>query len=81
MNKVYLHLNEVLTLEGAAKKDGRKLLPADLSVIQDGAVVVENDFIVWVGPTPNLPTKYQSYHRTRSHTRIGGFSYSHCFWW
>lgn len=63
MNKVYLHLNEVLTLEGAAKKDGRKLLPSDLSIIQDGAVVVEGDTIAWVGETTSLPTKYQSYDK------------------
>ncbi len=63
MNKVYLHLNEVLTLAGALKKDGRKLLPSDLSVIQDGAVAVENGKIAWVGETAALPTKYQSYER------------------
>lgn len=63
MNKVYLHLNEVLTLEGAVKKDGRKLLPSDLSLIQDGAVVVEGDTIVWVGETNSLPTQYQSYEK------------------
>ncbi len=63
MNKVYLHLNEILTLEGAVKKDGRKLLPSDLSVIHDGAVVVEDELIVWVGETASLPTKYQSYEQ------------------
>jgi imidazolonepropionase len=63
MKKVYLHLNEILTLEGAVKKDGRKLVPTDLSLIQDGAVVVENNDIVWVGATPNLPTQYQSYEQ------------------
>lgn len=63
MNKVYLHLNEVLTLAGAVKKDGRKLLPSDLSVIQDGAVVVEHGKIAWVGETANLPTKFQSYEQ------------------
>jgi imidazolonepropionase len=61
MNKVYLHLAEVLTLEGAVKKDGRNLLPADLALVQDGAVVVEGDTIVWVGETLALPTKYHSY--------------------
>ncbi len=63
MNKVYLHLNEVLTLEKALRKDGRKLLPEDLSLIQDGAVATEDDVIVWVGETASLPTKYQSYEQ------------------
>ncbi len=63
MNKVYLHINEVLTLEGAVHKDGRKLLPVDLALVQDGAVVVEGDTIVWVGETLALPTKYQNYER------------------
>lgn len=63
MNKVYLHLNEVLTLEGATKKDGRRVLPSDLSLIQDGAVVVEGDVIAWVGETASLPTKYQGYEQ------------------
>lgn len=63
MNKVYLHLNEVLTLEKALRKDGRKLLPEDLSLIQDGAVAIEDDTIVWVGETASLPTKYQSYEQ------------------
>ncbi len=63
MNKVYLHLSEVLTLNGAVKKDGRNLLPVDLALVQDGAVVVEGDTIVWVGETLALPTKYQSYEK------------------
>ena len=63
MNKVYLHISEVLTLEGAVKKDGRKLLPVDLALVQDGAVVVEGDTIVWVGETLALPTKYQNYEK------------------
>lgn len=63
MNKVFLHINDVLTLEGAVKKDGRKLLPEDLSLIQDGAVVVEDELIVWVGETLSLPTRYQCYDK------------------
>lgn len=63
MNKVYLHLNEVLTLESALRKDGRRLSPSDMSLIQDGAVAVEGDTIVWVGETNSLPTKYQNYEK------------------
>lgn len=57
--KAYVHLADILTLEGAVKKDGRRLLPEDLSIVPDGAVVVENGEILWVGETRNLPTKYQ----------------------
>ncbi len=63
MNKVYRNLNEILTLEGAVRKDGRRLLPEDLCLIQGGAVVLENDLIVWVGKTSELPINYQSYQQ------------------
>ena len=61
MKKVYLHLSEILTLEKALKKDGRRLLPEDLSLLQDAAVAVDGDEILWVGETRALPTKYQSF--------------------
>lgn len=57
--KAYLHLNEILTLQSAHQKDGRNLNASDLSLIKDGAVVVDNNEILWVGETTNLPSEYQ----------------------
>ncbi|HXH75129.1 MAG TPA: imidazolonepropionase [Bacteriovoracaceae bacterium] len=57
--KIYKHLNQIVTMELAAQKDGRRLTPSDLSVITDGAVVISNDVIEWVGPTGKIPAKYK----------------------
>ncbi|MCT4642428.1 MAG: imidazolonepropionase [Bacteriovoracaceae bacterium] len=49
-------LSQIVTLKNAYKKDGRNLLPEDLSIIKDGAIVYNDDKIIWVGSTKNLPT-------------------------
>lgn len=59
MIKVYVHLNQIVTLEQAAAKDGCRLTPNDLSIINDGAVVINGENIEWVGTTSLLPQKYQ----------------------
>jgi imidazolonepropionase len=58
MMKIYRHLNEVVTLKGAKEKDGRYLLPEDLSIVSDAAVVMCGDNIEWVGKTESIPTEY-----------------------
>ncbi len=58
--KAYLHLNEILTLKSAHQKDGRNLNVSDLSLIQDGAVVFNEDKIIWVGETNSLPSEYKN---------------------
>jgi imidazolonepropionase len=58
MIKIYKHLNQVVTLQQAAKKDGRHLQPEDLSIINDGAVVFNNHKIEWVGKSDQIPTEY-----------------------
>lgn len=58
MIKAYTHLNQLVTLEKAHAKDGRNLLPDDLSSIKDGAVVFDNDKIIWAGKTSDLPVEY-----------------------
>lgn len=58
--KVYKNISQLCTLESAYKKDGRKLLPDDLSIIEDGSIVFDNDKIHWVGKTEELPSKYQN---------------------
>lgn len=56
--KTYVHLNQLVTLEGALKKDGRRLVPADLSIIEDGAIVFDDERIVWTGKSSELPAEY-----------------------
>ncbi len=58
MLKAYIHLNQIATLKEAKAKDGRNLLPSDLGIIHDGAVVFDENKILWVGETNNLPDIY-----------------------
>lgn len=64
MIKAYTHLNEILTLDDAHKKDGRHLLPSDVSIIKNGAVAFNQDEIVWVGKTEELPAEFKN-HSTK----------------
>lgn len=66
--KALIHINELVTLESALKKDGRKLSAEDLSIIQDGAVVFSEEKIEWVGKTKDLPSKYND---TKKHDLSG----------
>jgi imidazolonepropionase len=61
MIKAYTHLNEILTLSSAHKKDGRHLKPEDLSIIKNGAVVFDEEKILWVGETKELPLQYKDH--------------------
>ena len=57
--KAFIHLDQIATLQAAHQKDGRRLLPEDLSLIQDGAVVFDQNQIHWVGQTSELPPEYR----------------------
>lgn len=69
MKTVYRHINEILTLEEAYKKDGRCLTPKDLSLISDGAIVFNEENIEWVGKTIDLPSEYKTtpFHDLKGH--------------
>jgi imidazolonepropionase len=58
--KLYRNLSQILTLKGALKKDGRRLVPSDLSLIHDGSIVFDHEKIVWVGEDKDLPNEYRS---------------------
>lgn len=58
MIKAFGHLSQLVTLEKASAKDGRKLIPEDLSVINDGAIAYDDEKILWVGRTAELPPQY-----------------------
>jgi imidazolonepropionase len=56
--KVYRHLSQVVTLDSAYQKNGRRLVPTDLSVIEDGAIAFNEKEILWVGKTAEIPVSF-----------------------
>jgi imidazolonepropionase len=60
MMKAFTDLNEIVTLKSAHKKDGRKLVPDDLSIIKNGAIVFDETKIIWVGETSRFPEQYRN---------------------
>jgi imidazolonepropionase len=62
--QAFVYASYVYTGEGIVEKEGRMLVPSDLSGIEDGAVVFDSDRILWVGPTSELPTEYRSVKKT-----------------
>lgn len=60
MIKAFTDLNEIVTLKSAHKKDGRKLLPEDLSIIKNGAIVFDETKIIWVGENAKFPEQYRN---------------------
>jgi imidazolonepropionase len=69
MIKAYTDLNQLVTLSGALAKDGRRLTPGDLSIIQDGAIVFDTDKIIWTGRSSELPEEFKSFAiKLRGHT-------------
>lgn len=77
--KVYKHLNQIVTLQSAHKKSGRNLSPDDLSIINDGAVVFDDNLIHWIGQSNDLPAQYSSLptHILRNHVLTPGLVDSH----
>jgi imidazolonepropionase len=61
--KAYTHLNQLVTLQHAHLKDGRRLNPDDLTIINDGAIVFDQQQILWVGKTSELPSIYKDIHQ------------------
>ncbi len=51
-------IGELWTLQGAAKKMGRRVLPEDLSLLKNAAVVIEKEKILWLGPEKKLPKTF-----------------------
>lgn len=54
--KVFENIGELLSLQGVARKDGRNISEADLSITKDAAMVVDNGRLVWVGQRNDLPS-------------------------
>jgi imidazolonepropionase len=62
--KHYSSISQVLTLESANSKDGRNLEPSDLSILDNASIVFDNEKILWIGKTTELPDIYQSVETT-----------------
>lgn len=54
---LFKNISEILTLSGAAKKNGRRVLESDLDIVPDALMACQNGKIVWVGPAKELPLK------------------------
>lgn len=55
----YKNIDELITLKAAAAKDGRNLVPEDLSIIKNGAIVFDQNKILWVGSSKSIPKNFQ----------------------
>lgn len=58
--RVYRHLSQLASLAGAHRKGGRGLTPGDLGLVDDAAVVFDDQRIHWVGADRDLPAEYQA---------------------
>jgi imidazolonepropionase len=64
MVKVYKNISQVLTLENSFKKNGKRLLPEDLTIINNGSIAFNDKEILWVGKTNDLPKEFQECEST-----------------
>lgn len=58
--EVWRNFSQIVTLDKAAAKDGRNLLPEDLSILSNGSIVFNDKEILWVGSDHDLPKQYHS---------------------
>jgi imidazolonepropionase len=58
--KLFSNFSEIATLEEAYKKDGRNLLPEDMSIKENSSVVFDEDEIKWVGSLLEIPEEYKN---------------------
>lgn len=58
--KLFRNINEIVTMSGAAQKQGRKVQEADLSIIKKAAILVNNGIIEWIGAEKNIPKKIKA---------------------
>lgn len=55
MKTLYNNFSQIVTLKSAHLKQGRHLVADDLSIIENGSLVVEAGKIIWVGSDSELP--------------------------
>ncbi|MBT4791205.1 MAG: imidazolonepropionase [Halobacteriovoraceae bacterium] len=55
----YNNLNQIVTLKKAHAKDGRNLVPDDLEIIEQAAIVFDETKIIWIGSSDDIPSEYK----------------------
>lgn len=82
--KVFKNIGELLTLEGASRKKGRRVTEADLSIISDAVIVSQNGRIEWVGHESDLNAQIlkalggePEFHSLEGRTVVPGFIECH----
>lgn len=56
--RIFRRADELVTMQGAAQKDGRHVIEEDLSIIPKGTMVVRGGKIAWIGPDRALPREW-----------------------
>jgi len=57
--KIFTGIKELVTLSGAARKDGRHVNEEDLTVVANGAIVENKGRLAWVGSEKDIPPQYR----------------------
>lgn len=61
MIRCFNNFEQIITLENSLQKDGRNLKPEDLSIISNGAIVFDENKILWVGNSLEIPNEYKKF--------------------
>lgn len=60
-NKIFTNISELVTLQSAFQKDGRRVVDSDLSIIKNASLVCDEEKILWLGETQLLPTEFSGH--------------------
>lgn len=55
MNTYIKNLNQIVTLSSVKTKDGRKLIPSDLDILNNKSIIFDESSILWIGDDSNKP--------------------------
>lgn len=56
--QVFRGIDTLLTLEGVAQKQGRRIQEKDLTILSRASMVCENGKLIWIGPQKALPRQF-----------------------
>lgn len=71
--QIFRKIDNLLTLQGVANKDGRGVQEADLGILNNAAMVADNGKIVWIGNDKNIPKIYAT-NKTAKEQSLKGYT-------